>query len=420
MPHATPHRQRGAAALTTTLVLFFVMTLVAAFANRSLVFEQRISANQYRAAQAFEAAEAGLEWALAMLNDPQRVGDDCRPTEHLPSASFRERHLHFDAATGVRVPMTWVHAGHAVALQASCVRDTAGWSCSCPAGGFPELSAPSADGPHPAFSIALSSAPQAGLLRLTATGCTSLGGACLPGSSSVPDASAQAQLLLGLVPGLAMAPAAPLTVKDSVDAGSAALGLHNPYAASGGLTIHAGGSITAPNAHVSTVAGGSATASWVEADTALAALPPDRLFAGIFGVDKATWKEQSMVGRVSCDAGCPAMLAQASTHQLLWVDGDLSLDGPVILGTAERPVVVVVSGSARLNGAVTIHGLVYAHDIVWNDAGGGTALLRGAAISETDYRGNGAPDFVYDAAVLAALKGETGSFARVPGSWKDF
>ena len=45
------------------MVLFFIMSLVAAYASRNLIFEQRTSANNYRSTQAFEAAEAGLEWS---------------------------------------------------------------------------------------------------------------------------------------------------------------------------------------------------------------------------------------------------------------------------------------------------------------------------------------------------------------------
>ena len=63
-----PSAQRGAAALIVVMLLFFIISLVAAYAGRNLIFEQRTSTNQYRATQAFEAAEAGLEWALAMLN----------------------------------------------------------------------------------------------------------------------------------------------------------------------------------------------------------------------------------------------------------------------------------------------------------------------------------------------------------------
>ena len=61
-------RARGMAALTVVMVLFFVMALVAAYTNRNLVFEQRISANSYKATRALEAADAGVEWTIGLLN----------------------------------------------------------------------------------------------------------------------------------------------------------------------------------------------------------------------------------------------------------------------------------------------------------------------------------------------------------------
>ena len=60
--------QRGAASLIVVMLLFFVLSLTAAYANRHLIFEQKTSANQSRSTAAFEAAEAGIEWALAQLN----------------------------------------------------------------------------------------------------------------------------------------------------------------------------------------------------------------------------------------------------------------------------------------------------------------------------------------------------------------
>ena len=59
--------QRGAAALLVVVVLFFILALVTAYAGRNLIFEQRTSVNNMRANQAFEAAEAGLEFAVAHL-----------------------------------------------------------------------------------------------------------------------------------------------------------------------------------------------------------------------------------------------------------------------------------------------------------------------------------------------------------------
>ena len=70
-------RQRGVAALFVTVMLCFAMVLAVAVAQRNVVVEEQRSANEVRAASAFEAAEAGLEWALARINDPSRIGSDC-------------------------------------------------------------------------------------------------------------------------------------------------------------------------------------------------------------------------------------------------------------------------------------------------------------------------------------------------------
>ena len=89
MKHTSAHSQHGGAALIVTLLLFLAMALAAFALNRHLVFEQRSAANQARATQAFEAAEAGLEWAQAQLNSTQRIGADCRPSTDAAASSFR-------------------------------------------------------------------------------------------------------------------------------------------------------------------------------------------------------------------------------------------------------------------------------------------------------------------------------------------
>jgi Tfp pilus assembly protein PilX len=417
----TPNQAQRGAALFVTIILLFVLALMAAFANRNLLFGQRSSVNQYRSTQAFEAAEAGIEWAVAMLNNGQRLRADCLPGDAADDRSFRERYLGFDAVLGRHVPATWNDGSTVTALGASCVQGAQGWSCSCPSSGHPSLVVPTEPGAHPAFSIQFSAEPHAGLLRLTAIGCTSLGGPCTPGSNARSDSSARVQVTLGLVPGLGTSPTAPLSVKGSMDVATAALSLHNPDAASGGLTVHAGGGVSAPNASVTTVPGGSTALSVVERDAALAALTTQQLFATYFRLDKAAWRDQSAVTRMVCAAPCGVQLAAAIgpriDHRLVWVDGDLEMEGPITLGTPDRPVMLVASGAVRLTGSVVIHGLVYGADVRWNGSAG---ALHGAAISEGDYRGDGTPNLIYDAAVLDSLKHRTGSFARVPGSWRDF
>jgi len=420
------HRQRGVAALAVTLLLFLAMCLVAAYANRGLLFEQRASANQYRAAQAFEAAEAGIEWGIAQLNQPQRIDGQCLPTANAANTSFRERFVQSQPDTARLEPVTWMSGTTPVALQAACVRGTAGWTCSCPSNGLPALAAAGSDDgmPHPAFAVQFSAEAQPGLIRITSTGCSSADGPCRPGSAGRPDASARLQVVLGLLPGLRVAPTAALTVKDSVDVGAAALGVHNVDVASGGITVRAGGSLLGTALRLTTAPGGAAGASVLTQDAALASIDSDRLFATHFGVDKASWNTHAAVQAIDCRSECAARVAAAidgqAANRMVSITGDARLTGPVALGSPTQPVLLVVNGTLTLSGDVMLHGLVYASDIRWDDSSNPQAQVRGALISASAYRGNGTPDLHHDAAVLRALQRHTGSLARVPGSWRDF
>lgn len=422
----TANRQRGVAALAVTLLLFFAMCLVAAYANRGLVFEQRASANQYRAAQAFEAAEAGIDWAIAQLNQPQRIDGQCLPSADTTHNSFRERYLQSQPDTGQLTPVSWTSGTTTIALQPACVHTAAGWSCRCPSSGLPSIAgiAPDDGLPHPAFTVQFSAEAQPGVIRITSIGCSSAEGPCRPDAAGRPDASSRLQVLVGLLPGLRVVPSATLTAKGSVDVGAAALGVHNPDVASGGLTVRTGGNLVGSALRLSTAPGGVASTSVSVQDAALAAIDGDHLFATHFGIDPAGWNTHSAVQAIDCRTECGAHVAAVidgvASNRMVSIAGDARLTGPLTLGSASQPVVLVVGGALTLSGDVTLHGLVYATDIHWEDASGSQAQVRGALMSAASYRGNGAPDLHYDAAVLRALQRHTGSFARVPGSWRDF
>ena len=91
---STASSQEGAAALIVVVVLFFILAMVTAYAGRNLIFEQRTSVNNQRATQAFEMAEAGLDFAIGLLSSG-RVDEACRPDEDAPQ-TFRQRHLTMD------------------------------------------------------------------------------------------------------------------------------------------------------------------------------------------------------------------------------------------------------------------------------------------------------------------------------------
>lgn len=418
----SPTPQRGVATLVVTMALFFAMLLAAVYANRNLVFEQRSSANQYRSTQAFEAAEAGLEWAQAQLNNVSSIGGDCKPGSDPGAVSFRDRFLRVAAAGAGFSASTWNDGGVATALQPACVHTPAGWQCSCPVDGRADLATPTV--PAPAFSIEFLPGAKSGFVRVVSRGCSSYGGVCAPGSAEATHAWARIEAAFALLPGLASAPAAPLTVRGAVAVGNAALGVHNADLRSGAVALHAGATVQAPALRIGTAPGAASSASVVASDASLAALSPAQLFASYFGLDRASWAQQPVVSTLTCSGNCAQALQQAvaaaASNALIRISGDLDVEGPAIIGTREQPALIVVEGSARLHGAVTLHGMLYAAAMRWDGPVARGALARGALVSETSYQGDATPDLVYDPAILAALRSRSGMFVRVSGSWRDF
>lgn len=349
------HRQRGAATVIVALLLLGATLLVLLAANRQLLLELRMADNQAQGAAAFEAAEAGLDWAEAMLNTPDRLGPACRP-DGSGSESFRERQLAWDGSRWTA--RTWDRAGTSAALRPACVNDGSGWRCDCPAAAAASLPASG-----PAFLLQLSATSRPGVVRLRATGCSRVAGECRDDGAGRPEASARVEALLALQPALAMPPATSLSLRP-------------------------------------------------------AAVDADRFFATTFGLSRRTWAAQSVVQRVSCSGDCSAAVAAALDRSpLVWIDGDARLAGPLTLGTPQRPVLVVVSGTLQLQGAVALSGMAYAGAIAWS---GATGPLRGALVSESTAGGDNLLDLARDADLLAALQTRSGSFVRVPGSWRDF
>jgi hypothetical protein len=417
-----PHRaERGAAALILTMALFFASLLAFLYVNRNLVADQRSSADQYRATQAFEAAEAGIEWALALLNDPRPIGANCLPTTDITAASFRSRYVGAADASFRFNPATWLQGGVAAPLQAACVLADGAWTCDCPASGRPSLATPSGTAPAPAFTLHFLASATPGVVRLASTGCSSLAGPCAPDTATKADATANVAIEIGSLPALRSAPEATLTTRGAFDADTARIGLGNADPATG-LALQSGGPIAATSTRFFGPPGASLANLLVGDDPTLAALSTDRFFASYFGLSKAAWKGQPLVQHVRCNLDCGnallAAIAAARDGASIWVDGDLRVAGPLTLGTAQEPVTIVVEGAAQFSGAVALEGLLYAGTIQWNAAAAG-ASVYGAAISEDRYSGDAAPDLVYDTAVLATLKTRPAAFARVSGSWHD-
>lgn len=418
-----PGHQRGAATLLVVMVLFLIMAMMAAFANRNMVFEQRIANNYYRASVAMEAAEAGTEWALGMLNG-LNIDQTCLATGAITN-SFRDRYLSISPSDHVITP-----TGAAKATVADCIRSQAqGWVCNCPTGAWTTPTPPPAmaDSIQPSFLVTLISPwdNRAGNIRIESTGCTSsTASQCLSTSNASDMALARSvvQLDAALLSALKVPPATPLTVKGAIILDANGLGLHNSDPASQGLLLLTGDTAV-PNlveGRLDTLPGTPPQQALVLGDAELTASSPAQFFYLFFGMSAARYLKQPALREVRCQADCGPTLAAAyaSGVRMAWIDGPLNVLTNITLGTETSPMLIIVGGSTRIDAAMQLTGLLYSmSDAVWTNNSAQTALLTGAMIIGGDLTIGGRVDIWYQPAVIDQLKNRSGSFVRVQGSW---
>lgn len=420
-PHGQRAAQAGAATLVVVMVLFFVMAMMAAFANRNLIFEQRIAGNYYRSSIAQEAAEAGAEWAIAMLNGIN-VDESCQPAA-TATQSFRQRYFVLDPASrGIGLAAPQEGADCRAQLDGS-------WSCNCLGGTWaaPAAVAGSSQQTLPSFRLSFSPQSRPGVLRLIANSCTSSNiGDCFGSAVASASTLASSTVLVdvALVSALKMPPATPLTARGSVTAGANGLGLHNSDSRGSGLLLWAGGPASGLlDSRLDSLPGTPGAQALISDDAAgLGAVTPDAMFVKFFGMSAARYSQQPAARTVSCSGDCAQNLLTAYNGgaRMIWVAGPLRLASNVTLGSADSPVLIVADGAVQIEGPLLVNGLIYARgDLGWTNGSSQPARLAGALMAEGNVTIGGTVDLWYQAALMDALSNSAGSFVRVPGGWWD-
>lgn len=455
-------KQRGAAALVVAMVLLFAMTAVAFFANRGMIFEQRTSANQVRYTKAFELADAGIEWAIARLNDPLTLttAATCDPLSGAGLFSFRERYLRPTAAdanhaTGWFNPVSAVYPG--------CQIDPASgaWSCGCPAAGAATLAAAT----QPRFrvqfipvTVANNPSQDFQAVEIVSRGCTN-GDPCDPSQPATgSDSTTVVRTLVKLratfptVPGAGMISGSTTLIGGSVN-------VINTDTATNGITINTGSTveINARGFTVQSLPGTAPAQSILDNDPSLLRLTNadangERFFSSFLGQGFSDY-QNDLGTRVltpvasggsyaagTCDIGngpnAGADCARAVSYWVdrgvtkFWVDGAVAFGSNTMptntstLGTATRPVAVVARGDMSFGSGVTAYGIFYsASATVDTDAtlGNGNPTIIGSFISRGDIskRGGGDLTVAYNGNLFGVRGAPTGILVPVPGSWRD-
>jgi hypothetical protein len=439
---------RGAASLAVVMVLFFIMAMVAAYTNRNLVFEQRTSANSYRSARSLAAADAAVDWTIAMLNGGA-IGPTCTTTG--ATDDFRTRYLSVEP-DGTFKATTWpsIWAGtpfaglitHSQAQPSCSGRAGGGWACSCPIlkppaqldvanSGEPTFTLRFEDGPPGVIDLKIRACDSMRSGTVTASNVNSFGSCHIndlePNIGKVHkdylqiDAMTMLRISLGLISALPVVPSAALTVAGPVNQSAGTLTATNLDPLTG-LALHAGGPINSPSTLKVGGPAGSTASAISHSDGDLSGIPATDFFRKALGMPADKYKQQPAAVIVECGGGCAANdavipeLTKGPTR-VIFVDGDLDLNTAAadVIGSEAKPAMLVVSGNVTVSTAIALKGVLFVGgNLDWPAAGG---IVNGAVIVGGSYTGTGAATIAYDRSIVQKIHKGYGSFVRVPGSW---
>lgn len=357
-------KQQGYTMLATTAVLLVLLTLTSLVATRSTITEQKVINNEIRSKQAFEAAEAGLEYGLMYVSQNSSM-------------------VVVDADTdGYIDPYT--HADITNVAQGDNTQYTVSYS-------------------NPIVS-------DLDVIEVVSAG-----------KSADGTITRTIRQMASLVDSVASPPVAGLMTKGRVDMNGnmTVTNIHSPYTVVAGDAVTLGGS-----ASTDTGSGGSDKSS-VEADVLqndadFNAMSGDQFFQTFFHRDKAGFKSVANHVYTNTSATNYSSSLDGMLGKTIWIEqtsDTATINSNVTIGSPSEPVVIVVSGDLKLAGGATIYGMVYVTGN-WDNSGMGTADIYGAAVVEGDFQATGTPNIIYDNDLIDKLP--KSSFAKIPGTWRDF
>ncbi|MCW8973766.1 MAG: hypothetical protein OQL05_10895 [Gammaproteobacteria bacterium] len=399
--------QRGAATLLISIVVLTTITFITLYTSRAVMTEQKISGNELRSRIAFEAAEAAAEMAIAYISD----GRDRDEDGLLPGviAGSDDDEFLFDS---------------------------------------------NGDGTRDSNTLELSNGSRATVSLLNADfGDIFATDIISQGWSDDRTATRTITQRVALVPALPNAPDNPLITRGTVVVNGSAE-VVNPE---GNSTIWSGGDVdlgsnNATHTEVVNPAdvnypdclGDSANPcdtvqasdryvaglDIIEYDSSLNNLSDDDFFSNFFGLPPTRYRETRVTMDIDLAAGDNPDQIHLATDEVIWVDGNLSLNGSTmgcevaVTGSNvcpsgnQDPSILIVNGDLNLAGGPQFYGMVY----VMGDVNiNGNANVVGSMVTQgnaTNTTGN--LTVIYNSALLREL-GENGEQAGGGGgSWRDF
>jgi Tfp pilus assembly protein PilX len=360
-------KMTGAATLLMTVVSVVLITLVMFFAANYGVLQTRAGSNMNRQAQAFSAADAGMEYGINYLKQ--------------------------NSATVTGSPVggyiSYTNAGLTNVALANSSK----------------------------FSVTYTNPTQNNykFLLITATGTSDDGSA----TNIIKQ-----QVYRGSV--LASPPTVPLVSKGALSMS----GSTDVTNLTSNTTIQSGSTVSLSGSAITKLASGlSSTSGNLKSDvlqnvSSISSMSQSDFFANYFGVPSNTVK--GMVAHYysnSSDTNYASTLNGMSGTSI-WIEqtgGTAKLGGSAVIGTAVNPVLLIVNGNLKMSGSLVINGLIFTTGTASTSVTG-SVVLTGGFISSKGTTFSGSTLISYSASVMSALQSNSNLlyYAKVPGSWKDF
>ncbi|MEN8168658.1 MAG: PilX N-terminal domain-containing pilus assembly protein [Pseudomonadota bacterium] len=389
MNSAKFHSQRGVASLLISLVVLVTITFVTLYTSRTVLMEQKISTNDYRGRMAFEAAETGIEAAIAATAEgwTRTADNDGDDIPDLVTSSVFDADKDGTVANNVDTFVLTNGSSVTVTLTDASTND------------------------------------------LVQTNITAVG--------SSDDNAAQRTIFqtLVIVPPIPNVPDTPLLTRGGVVIGGSAT-VTNPE---GNSTIWSGGDVNVgSNAATSTQIADPTDANYpdclggsvicgtipsssssvvgldvIENDNSLDNLNSAAFFENFFGTTPKIYKE-SRTDIITTD-----LEAQDGVlGKIIWVDNaNVTMNGNNTFGSVDEPVIIIVDGNYSAGGNNTIIGLLFVMGSITGT--GSVDAIGSVVVGGVNSGGGGSLDIVYNSKVLESTF-KKGRPAGGGGSWRDF
>lgn len=360
--------QKGAVTLVIAIILIVLSTLIIIFAANQGQMLDKLTGNLSRNMQAFEAAEAGMEFGINYLkvNNSSIIAS---ATSGLISYS--------DANTN----------------NISLANNSK-------------------------FSVTFSNpvANNFNLITITSTGTSDDGT-----STRIIKQNVQFGSLLSQPGNI------PLTTKGSVSlAGNATITNMNSNS-----TINSSSSVTMGGSSQTVTSSGGSTPNHLSTDitqnnSTLANTSQTDFFANYFGTTNIT-NIQNKVGHYYTNGSDTNYSSNLNglTGTSIWIDqtgGTATINGSTTIGSLANPVLLIVNGPLNLSGNVTIYGFIFVNGTTGiSTLSGNTQIVGGMATTDT-LNITGSISLTFNNTVLQNLQKQSSMmyFAKVPGTWRDF